>query len=205
MNSPEDPAFRPDAVGRGQAGPRLLDYRQPRGAIAQSGGAGDAGAGRSGDARTGLRAEPARRWPREGSHPFDRRAGADDRQFDLRRYRAGSVRRIGAARLRRDPGAVALRRRARRPHALGIAVAAPRGDHHGGLARHRRRGAAIEARGNPRRGDLGPSGVADRRRGGFQQLRSRRHGGAASHGARPQQSRVHRRRRSARHAALEWI
>jgi LacI family transcriptional regulator, gluconate utilization system Gnt-I transcriptional repressor len=33
------------------------------------------------------------------------------RQFDLRRYGAGPVRRIGAARLRRDPGTVALRRR----------------------------------------------------------------------------------------------
>ena len=45
----------------------------------------------------------------------------------------------------------------------------------------------------------------DRRRCGVQQLRSRRCGGTTSRRARPQQSRVHRRRRSARHPALEWI
>ena len=119
------------------------------------------------------------RWP-AAPHPFGRRAGADDRQFDLRRYRAGPVRRTGAARLCGDPGAVALRRRARGSHAGGAAVAAARSDHHGGLARDRRRRAAVAPRRHSDRRDLGDSGRADRRGRGIQQLRGRLRGGAAS-------------------------
>ncbi len=180
------PAFRPDAVGRGQAGPRLLDYRQPRGAPARIWWRRRRGSGSKrrcanwAMCRTSSRGRLA-----QCPHPLGRRAGADHRQFDFRRHRAGTVRRVGAARLCRDPGAVALRRRARGPHALGAAVAAPRGDHHGGIAGDRRRRAAAAPRRHSDRGDLGSAAAPDRCGCRIRQLRSRRRGGAASRDARP--------------------
>ncbi len=63
----------------------------------------------------------------------------------------------------------------------------------------------LAAGGHSRRGDLGSSRYANRRGRRIQQLRGRRGGRAASCGARPQEPRLHRRRRSPRHAPLAWI
>jgi len=110
--------------------------------------------------------QPARRRTGESPDPFDRRAGADDRQFDLRRYGAGlsdELEPLGYAVIlaqsrydaaREDHMLSALL--SRRPEAI-IMVARPQ----------RRMGAAAAARRNPRRGNLGSSGGAGRRRAGF--------------------------------------
>ena len=100
----------------------------------------------------------------ERPHQFGRRAGADDREFDLRRYGAGPVRRTGAARLCRDPRAVALRRRAGGPHAGGAVVAASGSDHHGRIARDAKTA----------RGCCGAPAFRSSRPGNFRQSRSTR-------------------------------
>src|SRR6267143_5829035 len=121
-------AFRPNPVRGGEARGRVVNHRQPGGAFAGPCGAGDPGPGRGRDAGIGLCAEPGGRLPGKCPYQLGRRAGTEHRQFDLRRYRAGPVRRVGAARLRRDPGAVALRLSTGRSYAFSAAVAAPRGD-----------------------------------------------------------------------------
>src|SRR5450432_4163230 len=57
----ERAAFRPNPVRCGEARGRIVDHRQPRGALAGPGGAGDPGPGRGRDAGTGLCAEPGGR------------------------------------------------------------------------------------------------------------------------------------------------
>ena len=156
-------ANRPDPVRRGGPRRRLRHHGQPRGAAAGNGRAADPRQGRGGDARARLCAEPDRGRARRRAHQIGRSAGADHRQFDLCRHRAGPVRRAGAARLRRDPGAVALRCRARGSRAVGAAVAPAGSHHHGGIARDRGRCAAVAPRRHSDRGDMGAAARADRR------------------------------------------
>src|SRR5262245_14642918 len=98
----------PDAVGGSQARRRLLDHRQPGATDPRPGRAGNPQPDRESDARARLCAEPRGRRVGKRQDQFGRRAGADHRQLDLCRHRAGPVRQARAARLFRDPGAIAL-------------------------------------------------------------------------------------------------